>query len=358
MTAPEIGPPPSWPRFSLLFFASDQAEYASGKFDLLRKTTGFADRNGFEAVWIPERHFHAFGGIFPNPALMGVLLAETTERLRLRAGSVVMPLHSPIRVAEDWAVVDNLSGGRVDLSFAVGWNPNDFAISPSNYEDRIELTFAGIETVQRLWRGGSLATTNGLGEPTDVRIYPSPRQRELAVWLTCSGGAERFRDAGQHGFNVLTALLFQTVDELAEKIAGYRRARKEAGHAGPGQVTLMLHTFVGPDEAEAKKVVRDPFKRYLQSSVDLWRREETRLDELPVRKRADMMEYAFERYWRRTALMGSPESCTHMVEAVMRAGVDEIACLIDFGVDEAAILGGLESLNELRLGPATCAANR
>ena len=63
----------SWPRFSLLFFASQPAEFRRGKFDLFRESTRFADRHGFEAVWVPERHFHAFGGMFPNPALFGVV---------------------------------------------------------------------------------------------------------------------------------------------------------------------------------------------------------------------------------------------------------------------------------------------
>lgn len=352
MPAETIDDPSRWPSFSLLFFASEQADYSEGKFDLLRRSVAFADEAGFEAVWMPERHFHAFGGIFPNPALTAALLAQTTERIRLRAGSVVLPLHSPIRVAEDWAVIDNMSNGRVDIAFAVGWNPNDFAIAPERYDDRVRYTFDGIEQVKRLWRGETIEVPNGLGKPIELRIYPSPCQPELECWMTCSGGAERFRDAGQRGTNILTALLFQSVDELGEKIASYRAAREEAGHRGPGKVTLMLHTFVGADEDEAKERVREPFKRYLESSVDLWRGEETRLDDLSPRKRADLLEFAFERYWRKTALMGSPSSCTRMVEAVARAGADEIACLIDFGVPTEEILTSLSSLDELRRGPS------
>ena len=235
----------AWPTFSLLFFASQPAAFQRDKFDLFRETTRFADDHGFEAVWIPERHFHAFGGIFPNPALAGVVLAETTERLRIRAGSVVMPLHHPIRVAEEWAVVDNLSDGRVDVSFAIGWNPNDFALAPEAYTDRKRRTFDGIEVVRRLWRGESIETANGLGQTTRVQIHPLPRQKDLTVWLTCSGGSERFVEAGEHGFNVLTALLFQGVDDLREKLAAYREARARTGHPGAGRVTLMLHTFIG-----------------------------------------------------------------------------------------------------------------
>ena len=346
----------SWPRFSLLFFASQPAEFRRGKFDLFRESTRFADRHGFEAVWVPERHFHAFGGMFPNPALFGVVLAETTTRVRIRAGSVVIPLHHPVRVAEEWSVVDNLSEGRVDLSFAIGWNPTDFVLAPDAYADRRRRAFEGIDHVRRLWAGEALETRNGTGETVRVRIHPLPRQPALDVWLTCSGGAERFVDAGERGFNVLTALLFQRVDELAAKIASYRAARAAHRHPGPGKVTLMLHTFVGSNEAGVRAAVREPFKKYLESSVDLWRVGESRLEDLSPRRRSDMLEYAFERYYQKTALMGTPASCANMIEAVRDAGVDEIACLIDFGADPAAIVRSLHHLDELRRGPAPAAA--
>ena len=340
-----------WPRFSLLFFASQPAEFQRGKFDLFRESTQFADRHGFEAVWVPERHFHAFGGMFPNPALAAVVLAETTDRIRIRAGSVVMPLHHPIRVAEEWAVVDNLSNGRVDVSFAIGWNPNDFALAPGAYTDRRQRTFDGIDIVRRLWRGEDIETENGLGQTIRLRIHPLPRQHDLTVWLTCSGGRERYIDAGVRGFNVLTALLFQNVEDLGDKIAAYRDARRQHGHAGPGQVTLMLHTFVGSDEESVRRVVREPFKRYLESSVDLWRIGEARLDDLSPRKRADLLEYAFERYYRKTGLLGPLASCRCMVEALAKVGVDEIACLVDFGIPSSDIMAGLEALDDLRQIP-------
>jgi len=341
---------PRWPTFSLLFFASAQAEFERDKFELFRLSTRFADERGFEAVWIPERHFHAFGGMFPNPSLAGVVLAETTKQIRIRAGSVVMPLHHPVRVAEEWAVVDNLSRGRVDISFAVGWNPNDFIFAPQAYAGRKQITFDGIEAVRRMWRGEPYGARNGKGETTQVTVHPLPVQKELSVWLTCSGGLERFEETGARGFNVLTALLFQSVEELAEKVAAYRRARAAHGHAGPGRVTLMLHTFIGRDEQSVKETVREPFKHYLESSTDLWQVGEARLKDMSPRKKADLLEYAFERYYQKTALMGARQSAARMVEAVAVAGVDEIACLIDFGLSTKAIMEGLDCLDELRKG--------
>src|SRR5213078_4517214 len=113
----------------------------------------FADRHGFAAVWTPERHFHPFGGLYPNPSVTGAAVAVATERVRIRAGSVVAPLHHPLRIAEEWSVVDNLSGGRVGISFASGWQPNDFVLAPDSYTDRKNIMLRGIEEVRRLWRG-------------------------------------------------------------------------------------------------------------------------------------------------------------------------------------------------------------
>ena len=73
---------------------------------------------------------------YPNPSVTSAALAMVTERIALRAGSVVAPLHHPLRIAEEWSVVDNLSAGRVGLSLASGWNPVDFALRPEAYADR------------------------------------------------------------------------------------------------------------------------------------------------------------------------------------------------------------------------------
>src|SRR5712692_3504600 len=106
--------------FSLFYFASADGGESADKYRLLIEGAKFADTHGFAAVWTPERHFHEFGGLYPNPAVTGAALAMITKNIRIRAGSVVSPLHQTIRIAEEWAMVDNLSGGRVDVSFATG----------------------------------------------------------------------------------------------------------------------------------------------------------------------------------------------------------------------------------------------
>ncbi|BAY66478.1 amino acid adenylation domain-containing protein [Calothrix brevissima NIES-22] len=336
-------------QFSLLYFSSNEAEFTDEKYKLFLEGAKFGDRNGFTAVWTPERHFHAFGGLYPNPSVVSAALTSLTKHIRLRAGSVVLPLHDPIRVVEEWSVVDNLSHGRVDLAFARGWNPNDFVLSPDAYADSKEIMFSGIQTIQKLWRGEKISLLNGVGKQTEVKVYPLPMQRELSIWITCTGGKERFIEAGASGYNILTALLFQPVEELAEKILLYREARKQHGHdPDSGQVTLMLHTFIGEDIKEVRNQVRSPFIEYIKSSVNLWRQGSEDLDKLNETEKENLLAYAFERYFHTSALFGTPSTCLEMVRRLQGIGVDEIACLIDFGIDGNTVLASLNSLNKLK----------
>ncbi|HKH43825.1 MAG TPA: amino acid adenylation domain-containing protein, partial [Thermoanaerobaculia bacterium] len=283
--------------FSLFYFAA--AESTEGDlYRLLLEGAKFADSHGFTAVWTPERHFHEFGGLYPNPSITGAALAGVTERVQIRAGSVVLPLHNPIRVAEEWALVDNLSHGRIGVSFASGWHVNDFVLAPETYANRKEVMFRQIEQVRRLWRGEKIRVPDGAGQPVEVSILPRPVQPELPVWVTAAGNLETFRAAGTAGANLLTHLLGQSLPELAEKIAAYREARR-AHDGSAGHVTLMLHTYVGDDLEAVRASVREPMKRYLRSSVGLLSsvaREGTDLETLGAEEMDALLEHAFERY--------------------------------------------------------------
>jgi natural product biosynthesis luciferase-like monooxygenase protein len=354
--------------FSLFYFSSDESEGVSDKYRLLLEGAKFGDRNGFAAVWTPERHFHAFGGLYPNPSVTSAAIAAVTERIRIRAGSVVLPLHHPVRVAEEWSLVDNLSKGRVGISFASGWQPNDFVLRPENFADSKNVMLRDIETVRKLWRGEAIAFPGPLnGKPVDVRILPRPIQKELPFWVTAAGNPETFAAAGRIGAFVLTHLLGQSVDELVDKLAAYRKAWQQAGHAGAGHVTLMLHTFVGPDAANVREKVRRPLIEYLRSSANLikqyaWSfpafktRTDIDLQSIGAEEMDALLEHSFERYYETSGLFGTARDCLALVDRLKSIGVGEIACLIDFGVDSESVLEHLGYLNELRALSAPAAA--
>ncbi|MEV8635612.1 MupA/Atu3671 family FMN-dependent luciferase-like monooxygenase [Streptosporangium sp. NPDC051023] len=342
--------------FSLFYFADDgEAGHATeDRYALLLEGARFADQHGFRAVWTPERHFHPFGGLYPNPSVVGAALAVITDRVDIRAGSVVAPLHHPLRIAEEWSVVDNLSRGRVGVSFASGWNAADFCFNPEAYPDRKAGLLQQVRTVRALWRGEHLDVSDGLGDETRVRVYPPPVQPELPVWITSGGDPETVRGAGEAGFGLLTHLLGQDVDQLAEKIAIYRRAaERSGGHGWAGHVVVMVHTFVGDDDATVKEQVRAPLSAYLRSSLDLSRSQLNSAHPLARdqdhSRAVDMVvARAFDRYVEGGGLMGSLETCLDRARKLREIGVDEVACLIDFGLPADQVVRGLRRLDALR----------
>lgn len=345
-----------------MFFGADGSDAAgapggghAAKYDDILAIARTADELGFTAVWTPERHFQQVGQVFPSPPVLSAALAVATERIAVRAGSVVLPLHHPLRVVEDWAVVDNLSRGRVGVSVATGWHSADFVLAPDHYADRRERAHRDIGLVRRLWGGEAVEFTDGTGRPVAVRPQPRPFSPRLPLWMTSSGNPETWRAAGRLRTNVLAATIGQSRQELADKIAVYREAYDAAsqtpGAAERGTVTLMAHTYVGVDDADALRRVDKPLRAYLRSYVAQTaanRSGDGRVADLDDAQRDLLVGFALRRYLEWGSLLGSPATCAANLRDLRALGCDEVACFVDFGLGREDVLAGLRRLAELR----------
>lgn len=336
-------------RFSLYFFSDDGSKTSGDKYRLVLESAKFADRHGFSAIWTPERHFQAFGGLYPNPSVLSAALAMITERIQIRAGSVALPLHHPVRVAEEWSVVDNLSRGRVAISFASGWHPDDFIFAPEAYDDRKEVMFRHIETIRQIWAGNPVSWQGVGGHPVTVKILPRPVQQTLPIWITTAGSPATWTRAGEIGANILAALVGYSFEDLAERIRLYREARSLHGHdPQTGIVSVMLHTFVGDDNDAVKEKVREPFSNYLRTYFKQYENVHVDPESMTESDKDTLIAAAFEKYFQSSTLMGTRGKCARMIERLAATDVDEAACLIDFGVDTDSVIESLDHLNELR----------
>lgn len=340
--------------FSLFYFSGDGSTTGANKYNLLIETAKFADQNGFSAVWTPERHFHSFGGLYPNPSLTSTALAMVTKRIQLRAGSIVMPLHNPARVAEEWSVVDNLSNGRVALGFASGWTVDDFVLSSESHANRRETMWRGIQTVQKLWEGEQVELKDATGKAFKVRTFPRPIQRKLPTWIVCQSNAT-FIEAGKMGANILTSLLGGTLEEVTPQISLYRQSLEKHGYdPKAGKVAMMIHTFVGEDFNTVKEQVREPFCNYLKTHVELLdilaknSGIKVSLDKFTEADINSLLRFAYEGWLKGRTLIGSKTSCMQMIECLKRSDVDEVACLIDFNPNLDAVLASLPYLKDLK----------
>ncbi len=347
------------PDFSIYFFGDypqDDAGPATGqgKYDHILETARFADQHGFHALWMPERHFHSFGGLFPNPVVLVAALARETRRIRLNAGSVVLPLHDPVRVAEEWSMADNLSGGRVGIGCAGGWHANDFVFFPERFGRHKEMMYDQVAQVRRLWRGEAVRRAGGDGE-TEVRLFPRPVQDAPPMYTAVVGNPDSYAAAARHDVGVVTNLMTQSVEQLAENIALYRRTRAEHGlDPDAGRVAVLLHTYLAADHRTARTEAYEPLARYMRASLSLFGNVANSLghnvdlaalseDDLDV-----LFHRAYDRYCDQRALIGTADTVAPVVDAVGAAGADEIVSLVDFGVAPDALRTGLTHIDTLR----------
>lgn len=340
--------------FSLFYFGNIGNE--KNKYEILMNAAKYGDKNGYTAIWTPERHFHIFGGPYPCPAVFGGAVAAVTDRIGIRAGSVVIPLNDPIRVAEDWSVVDNLSGGgRVSIACATGWNANDFSLAPDNYHTRHAVMYKRLEEIQNLWKGGTISVKDGNGFMKELEIYPKPIQPTLPMFITTAGNIETYISAGKLGHGILTNMLNTSPKELGVKIAAYRKALRDNGHnPTEPKMVLMLHVYIGDDLTEVYAKAKKPFMDYLGNSVDLAKASvagtphDMKTGDFSEQDMEDMLEFSFKRYVKNSALIGTKETCMEVLKEMAKIGVDEIACLIDFGIDYDSTMSSLEYLTELK----------
>lgn len=390
-------------QISVAFFGSDDggARTHADKYEDILRIAQLADTLGFAAVWTPERHFQQVGQVFPSPPVLSAALAAVTRRIAIRAGSVVLPLHHPLRVVEDWAIVDNLSRGRVGISIATGWHSTDFVLAPDHYPDRRERALREIPLLRALWAGEPVELPDGAGRTVSVRPQPSPHSARLPLWLTASGREESWLAAGRLRTGVLSGTLGQGREELIANIGKYREAyrasveeaaRSESGRPGStatpgaaaalagsgtpvvppspsmpnapdpltspnmpgdpsrGTVTLMAHCYVGADQSDALARASDPLRRYLASHVlqSATNHDGAQAAALTPRQTERLTEFALRRHLSWGTLVGSPESCRDTLRELRELGCDEVACLVDFGLGVDEILAGLYRLDALR----------
>lgn len=352
--------------FSLMYWGNDDGP-GPQKYRLLLDGARFADQNGFVALWTPERHFHAFGGPYPNPSVSGAAVAAVTKNIAVRAGSCVLPLHHPVRVAEEWAVIDNLTGGRVGLAIASGWQPDDFVLRPENAPPNNKSSMIeGIDQLRRLWRGEAVSFPRKDGTPFGVVTQPRPVQKELPLWMTVAGNPETWAEAGRLGMNVLTHLLGQSIDVVEQRIKEYHAALRSVGHDPANfTVTLMLHTCLAEDRETAREIAREPMKNYLRSAAALvkqyawdfpaFRKPEGMTNPMAIdlgslsdEELDGILEFAFLRYFEDSGLFGSLDDAIARVEHLKTIGVGEIACLIDYGIAPEQVVAGFPRLAQLR----------
>src|SRR5665213_743463 len=143
----------------------------------------YAETLGYHSAWIGEHHFNALG-VLSCPDLVLASVAARTKHIRLAPAVTVLPLHHPIRVAEQWATLDLLSNGRVDFASGRGYDEREYAPFHIDFKDNQSIFEEGMEVIQKLWAADDRISHHGKHYSfDDVRITPKPIQKPLPAYI-------------------------------------------------------------------------------------------------------------------------------------------------------------------------------
>jgi natural product biosynthesis luciferase-like monooxygenase protein len=278
---------------------------------------------GFDSVWANEHHFDAYGGLIPSPPILLAAVAQRTSKVRLGTSVVVLPLHQPIEVAEQLAMLDLMSGGRLEVGVGRGYVTSDYEAMGVPVAEGQERTLESLDVLLRAWRSEPLSYEGKHYHFHDVDVWPKPVQQPPPIWVGCSRNPASFEWTGTHGYHLMTIAHVNPLDELAALTRTYRQAWAAAGR-DPASCQVATHFNALLDEDGDR--ARDRAKLYLGRSMKLGR------PTFPEENLAFHHAGAIKLVDEGCVLAGSPEECVAALERLQdEAGLTTVSCKFIFG---------------------------
>ncbi|MBI2527505.1 MAG: LLM class flavin-dependent oxidoreductase [Candidatus Rokubacteria bacterium] len=228
-----------------------------------------ADALGFDSFWIAEHHFHEYGAI-PRPPVWLAAAAERTRRIRLGSAVVVLPFDNPLRTAEDYAMVDVLSGGRLNLGVGAGYLRHEYAGFGLPLEERRERFDEALEVLLRAWTGERFSYAGKFHRVEDVRLNVLPLQTPRPPLWIATLRADTAVRIGARGLPVMLIpyASAETLEEMRAGVAAYKEAYVRAG-GRPEEATVPFgfHCHCAESTAGARAEAREPMERYVRTRL-------------------------------------------------------------------------------------------
>jgi alkanesulfonate monooxygenase SsuD/methylene tetrahydromethanopterin reductase-like flavin-dependent oxidoreductase (luciferase family) len=225
-----------------------------------------AEALGYSSVWIAEHHFNDYG-LCPSPPVLASFVAARTTTLRLGMGVSLLPLHHPVDLAEQLAVLDVVSGGRLDVGIGRGGTLQDYQTFQSDRGDSRALVEEGIVLMRQSWSGAPFDFEGRFHSAERLHVRPQPTQRPHPPLFIAANSEDSVLSAARLGLPTLSSF-FVPVDELQKRHRVYREAGLAAGRALSEIEELerrswgMRVVHVAPDHDEALRAIEAPFMGY------------------------------------------------------------------------------------------------
>ncbi len=288
-----------------------------------------AEELGWECQWFTEHHFLQYGGPIPNPAVMLAAAAARTSRIRLGSAISILPLHHPIQTAEDYAMVDALSGGRLEFGIGRGNTALDYMVYGVDRAESQARLDEALEIIRKAWSRERFSHHGHFWQIDECTLTPRPDQSAAGglppIWVA-SLSPETTRWAGANGFHLMTVSHPQPPERVNAAVGVWRQALRDAGR-DPARFFNKLHfrVYVHADRAHAREVAETAILRYENLQ------EARHQQGAPEITRA---HYDWEGMLAQGRnIYGNPDDCVRQLQAALHHfdGVDIVSTTFNFG---------------------------
>jgi natural product biosynthesis luciferase-like monooxygenase protein len=306
----------------------------------------YTEELGFDSIWLGEHHFCRY--ICPAPQIIAAAIAQRTKKLRIGTAIVLLPHHDPVRLAEDYALVDLLSGGRLDFGVGRGFIKATYDGFNQSMSESRERFNESLELIERAWQQSTFSYHGKFYTANNVTILPRPLQKPSPpVFMAAAVSPESFVAAGEKGHSILLAPFIQSQGALKENVRLYKETLQRSGYS-PDKLEIVAgyHSFVDESAARACQKWESRYMRYMHFVGSLINPEEYNSPQYESWRRSGeaLRQVTWERMYPTQVLCGDPAQCVERIGLMQEEfGVTHFWVYTDLGsLEQHEVLSSLE----------------
>ena len=295
-----------------------------------------AERWGLDVMWLAELHFDPQRSLLSAPLSIASAVAARTNRIKIGIAVQVLPLCHPLRIAEEGATVDQISGGR--LIFGVGRSGlprtyEDYGISYAESRDR----FAEVlDIVEQAWSRPAVSYEGKYYSFRNITVAPKPLQQPLPPIRIAAASPDTYPQVGERGLPIFINARYGSFSEFVPEIKRYREAYMAAGHPGRGQVFLRVLTYVAETEAQARSEAEESLMHFYREQAGRLRDSLSRAGTRAIEGRAERLKrienLTYDEALTGQVLIGTPDIVTERLRMLQEEiGIDGILAELNCG---------------------------
>lgn len=300
--------------FSVMDFHPDRQGSAAGFYREMIELAVNAERLGYDSAWVAEHHFANYG-LCPAPPVLLAAIAQRTERITLGPAVCVLPFHDPVKVAEEYAVLDVISGGRLEFGVGRGYLAHEYAghlVDPDESQARFDEALAVIELA---WSGKPFTYNGRFHRYPEIALNTLPVQRPQPPIAVAALSPASYTRIGARGGRLMSVpYILEDITVLRDLLTNYAAAAGETGAAnGEARISVAFHAHVAPTQAEAERRARPYLTRYCETRA------------VGNTKNFEQLQA------HRLVAIGDPAHVADLMQQLASYGVDRVLCLMNFG---------------------------